>query len=85
MSSKITVDRKIEGMARIAEYDEVIALLNNVSLPIYRPSKSRIMLNLEEIKLYRQGMIYTIDPPKKYGGDDDPPKIYMLNMEDIFD
>lgn len=79
--SKVIVNRKVEGMTRLEEYYEVISLLNGTALPIMRPSRGRIMLNLEEIKLYRQGMVYTKDPPKKYGGDDTPPTVYVIDDE----
>jgi hypothetical protein len=39
-------------------YNNILLAAEGVQLPVNRPSKTRIILNYEEFKLYRKGDLY---------------------------
>lgn len=61
----------MEQIARYNEMNNIILDVQNVFLPIYRPSKKRIILNLDEIKLVKRGNLYFKDDGTKKGRGED--------------
>ena len=57
----------MEQIARYNQLNDILLEVEHVFLPLYRPSKKRIILNLDEIKMLRIGDLYFKEESKKYG------------------
>jgi hypothetical protein len=64
-------------------FNNTLLEFEGVVKPRYRPGIANIKINVEEYKLYRNGNIFTLDPPKKGGNIKNESKCYIYDIYSI--